>query len=654
MGKVIGIDLGTTNSVVAVMEGGSPKVLVNSQGGRLTPSVVGFTEKGEQLVGQLAKHQQVTNPENTVYSIKRFIGRRRAEVASEEKLVPYKIVGSPDEPAKVEIRGKQYTPQEISARVLMDLKKAAEDYLGEKVTGAVITVPAYFNDAQRAATKEAGEVAGLKVERVLPEPTAAAIAFGLDKKKSMKIAVFDLGGGTFDISILETGDGVFQTLSISGDAHLGGDDYDQVLVDHLAEEFRKREGVDLRKDPMSLQRLKEEAEKCKKALSDSLEYQVNLPFITAVGGVPKHMSETVSRAKFESLSSALTERCRRPVLDALRDAGLKPAEVDEVVLVGGSTRMPAVQRLVKELFGKEPNRSVNPDEVVAVGAALQAAVISGEGGDMVVVDVTPLSLGVETLGGVMTVMVPRNTVIPTSKTETYSTAADNQSEVTIRVFQGERQMARDNRLLGEFNLQGIPPAPRGMPKIQVTFDIDVNGILHVTAKDQATGKENKIRVEGSTGLSDEQIKRMTREAEEHAEEDKKRRELVESKNKAEVLIYETEKSMKEYGERVPAATRGQVEQAVNNLREALKGDDLTAISRATDGLNEAASEIGKLMYEAAAKQAEDVGSAKAADSSGQENDGSGPGGQAEGGNGTARKSGKPGQADVIDAEYEVK
>src|ERR687894_1036332 len=492
MAKVIGIDLGTTNSVVAVMEGDQPKVLINSQGSRLTPSVVAFTEKGDLLVGQVAKHQQVTNPKNTVFSIKRFMGRRHSEVAQEEKMVPYEITGGPEEFVKVRVRGKEYTPEEISAFILQDLKKTAEDYLGEKVEQAVITVPAYFNDAQRQATKNAGEVAGLKVLRVLPEPTAAALAYGLDKKKNEKICVFDLGGGTFDVSILDVGDGVFEVLSISGDTHLGGDDFDEELINYVAEEFRTQEGIDLRKDPMALQRLKEACEKAKIELSSAMESTINLPFITANESGPKHLQNTITRSKFEQLITPLVEKCRKPVLDALKDAGLAPEKVDEVVLVGGSTRVPMVARLVKDLFkGKEPNRTVNPDEVVAIGAAIQGAIAKGEVKDILVLDATPLSLGVETLGGVMTVLIPRNTTIPTSKTETFSTAADNQSAVTINVLQGEREFARDNRLLGTFNLEGIPPAPRGLPQIEVTFNIDVNGILAVTAKDKATGKENK-------------------------------------------------------------------------------------------------------------------------------------------------------------------
>jgi len=580
--KIIGIDLGTTNSVVAVMEGDQPKVLTNEQGSRLTPSVVGFTEKGEILVGQIAKHQQVTNPQNTVFSIKRFMGRRHNEVHAEEKIVPYKVVDGESELVKVEVRGKRYTPPEISAMILRDLKKTAEDYLGEQVTRAVITVPAYFNDAQRQATKDAGEIAGLKVERIINEPTAAALAYGLEKKRNEKVAVFDLGGGTFDISILDIGDNVFEVLSTNGDTHLGGDDYDEELINYVAEEFRKKEGIDLRKDPMALQRLKEACEKAKMELSSTQETTINLPFITADQTGPKHLQQTITRAKFEQLTEHLTERCRGPVMKALEDAKLSPRDVDEVVLVGGSTRMPVVQRLVKEIFGKDPNKSINPDEVVAVGAAVQGAVLAGEKTDILLLDVTPLSLGVETLGGVMTKLIERNTTIPTSKKEIFSTATDNQTEVTIHVLQGEREVASGNRSLGRFNLTGIPPAPRGVPQIEVTFDIDANGILNVSAKDLATGKAQSIRIEGSSGLSKEEIEQMRRDAEAHAAEDKARRELVDLKNQGDNLVYQTEKVLKEHGDKVPPQDRGNIESALNQLKEALKGDDRTAIERSME------------------------------------------------------------------------
>ncbi|MHC4445397.1 MAG: molecular chaperone DnaK [Planctomycetota bacterium] len=602
MSKIIGIDLGTTNSCVAVMEGDQPKVLTNAQGSRITPSVVGFTEKGEILVGQVAKHQQVTNPQNTVFSIKRFMGRRHNEVHSEEKIVPYKITGGETDLVKVDVRGKEYTPPEISAMILRDLKKTAEDYLGEQVDRAVITVPAYFNDAQRQATKDAGEIAGLKVERIINEPTAASLAYGLEKKKNEKIAVFDLGGGTFDISILDIGDNVFEVLSTSGDTHLGGDDYDEEVINYVAEEFRKKEGIDLRKDPMALQRLKEACEKAKCELSTTQETTVNLPFITADQAGPKHLQETITRARLEQLTNKLTERTREPVMKALSDAKMSPKEIDEVVLVGGSTRTPAVQQLVKEIFGKEPNKSINPDEVVAMGAAIQGAVLAGDKDDIVLLDVTPLSLGVETLGAVMTRLIERNTTIPTSKKEVFSTAADNQTEVTIHVLQGEREMASNNRSLGRFNLTGLPPAPRGMPQIEVTFDIDANGILSVSAKDTATSKAQSIRIEDSSGLSKDEIDKMKTEAEEHAEEDKARREVVDLKNQADAMVYQTEKILKEHGDKVPADERGQVESAVNQLKETLKGDDKDAIQKALEQAASASQTIGKIMYEEAAKQ----------------------------------------------------
>ncbi|HOQ31330.1 MAG TPA: molecular chaperone DnaK [Candidatus Hydrogenedens sp.] len=599
MRKVIGIDLGTTNSCVAVMEGGEPVVIANAEGNRTTPSVVGFTKDGERLVGAIAKRQAITNPQNTVFSIKRFMGRRYHEATEEIKRVPYKVTEAPNGDCQVEIHGKTYKPPEISAMILQKMKETAETYLGTKVTQAVITVPAYFNDSQRQATKDAGKIAGLEVLRIINEPTAAALAYGLNKKKNEKIAVYDLGGGTFDISILAIGDDSFEVLSTNGDTHLGGDDFDQRIIDWLANEFLKDQGIDLRKDPMALQRLKEAAEKAKCELSTTMTTDINLPFISADASGPKHLNYTLTRAKLEQLCDDLLQRTKGPCLQALQDAGLKASDIDEVILVGGMTRMPAVIRIVQDLFGKEPHRGVNPDEVVAVGAAIQGGVLAGEVKDILLLDVTPLSLGIETLGGVCTKLIERNTTIPVNKRQIFTTASDNQTSVTIHVLQGEREMARDNRTLGRFDLVGIPPAPRGIPQIEVTFDIDANGILHVSAKDLATGKEQKIRIESSSGLTEEEIQKMVKDAEQHAEEDKRRRKEIEVRNNADSLLYSTEKLLKEYGDKVSASEKSDVESALEELRKALAGDRIEDIESAMNKVTSTTHKLSEAMYRAA-------------------------------------------------------
>ncbi len=637
MAKVIGIDLGTTNSCVAVLEGGEPVVVPNSEGGRTTPSVVAFTKNDERLTGTVAKRQAITNPENTVFSIKRFMGRKYGEVGSEIKLVPYKVSQGPNGDCQVVAGGKTYRPPEVSAMILQKMKQSAEDYLGQKVTQAVITVPAYFNDSQRQATKDAGKIAGLEVLRIINEPTAASLAYGLDKKKDEKIAVYDLGGGTFDISILQLGEGVFEVLSTNGDTHLGGDDFDQRIIDWLADEFKKEQGIDLRKDRMALQRLKEAAEKAKCELSSSQTTDINLPFITADASGPKHLNMTLTRSKLEQLVDDLVERTRGPVTKAIEDAGLNANQIDEVILVGGQTRMPKVQELVKGIFAKDPHKGVNPDEVVAVGAAIQGGVLAGEVKDVLLLDVTPLSLGIETKGAVFTKLIERNTTIPTRKSEIFTTADDGQTSVEIHVLQGEREMAPDNKTIGRFHLTGVPPAPRGIPQIEVAFDIDANGILHVSAKDLATSKEQKIRIEASSGLTETEIDRMVKDAQAHAGEDRQRREKADAVNRAESMVYETEKNLKELGDKIPAEQKSRLEAAVGRVNAAIKAEEIGEIKSATEALQQTWQEISTQIYRQAGAQAQ----------------GGQAGAYGDPGSGNGSKGPSKDGDDVIDADYEV-